>query len=693
MAHGRGRISEACRRGNIAVDGSLEIQMVSKIAGQKRGRGSRMNPTNKSRRWLNSLASVLVLLTVVGSGAWVLTDDDATAETIAYNPTSALPANVLFHLSYDGANASKNCRQLALAELWQEKQVQQFVSPIVNWANGMIDDMSKDLAEDIGMSIDDLATLGRSHTTMTLVGVEMAEKGPPMIDLIVTLDLGSNNEVLGRLQAAVDRLMKEEMHAEVKMLDLGGVVVRGCEVEGIDVMWTAMGSHLIIGTQVKTMAEVLTRMKAKTSTGGLMENASFAMARDKVAPGNDAVVFAYANVDGIVKTVEAAMPDEEEISNFISMFGIDQIRDYSYAINFEGRAVVDRIWVATPREKHGIMAATRSSNEPLKSLMLAPKDSFFYSATRIDLASLANDLLSVVKEIEPQAHEEVTGMMEELNSKLGFSILGDLLPNLGDEWAMWAGKAPYGSLIPEIIMTVQVKDKAKVAACVTNAKEKFGADALVRSFSFMGRELNYCDLGKIFARDQFGFGLKPCWMMDGDTMFVALAPQTLKNYVASQSNQRESLMKNADVGNAMAHFKRYNPNAANCSFSYFDIASFIVMAADTASPLLQSVNFPKEAMMGLEVDFNMFPTGDVFRRHLFGFSSASSVSDQGMSAVMHSPFGYMGMIMAIAVPVGAGTAFAASRESNASEWEDLEPVEIEEEPAEKQGEKKKEEIK
>lgn len=639
-----------------------------------------MNSTCNSRRWLRNLASIIVLLAVVGSGAWVLTDDETAAETAFYDPTSALPGDILLHVSYDGANAAKNCRQLALAELWEEKQVQAFVAPMVSFMNGAVDEISEEMAEDIGLSMDDLSALGRSRTTITLVSVTPPNNAPPVVDVVATLDLGSNDEVVNRIQAAVERLLTEEAQAEIKMLDLGGVVARGCEVDqGLDFMWTAMGSQLVMGTQVKTMTEVLTRMKAKSTAGGLLENAAFTASRNKVSPNKEPVVFVHANVNGLIELMKSIEPDAaEQVDGFVQAFGLDQIRDYSYGVNFEGRAIVDRIWAATPKGQSGMLDNINHADAPLASMAMAPKDSLYYQAGRLDLSGVLHELMAFLEKVEPQGHEELAGMMDELDKQLGFSLLGDLLPNLGDEWGMWMGKAPYGSMIPEIIITAGVKDRAKVEGCIAGAKEKFGDDAIVRTFKFMDRDLHYCDMGQIFSKGEIGFGLKPCWMLEGQNMIVALAPQTLKNYIASRTNQRETLMANQDVSDAMAHLKRFNADVANCGFSFIDIASLVTMLADTAAPIAQSINLPREAMQGMDMDMNLFPTGDVFRRHFFGFSSATTVTDAGMLVEMHSPFGYAGMVMGVAVPVGLGT-FMTQRGTSEIEvdWEELEPVELE----------------
>ena len=64
----------------------------------------------------------------------------------------------------------------------------------------------------------------------------------------------------------------------------------------------------------------------------------------------------------------------------------------------------------------------------------------------------------------------------------------------------------------------------------------------------MGRDLTYLDTGVIASGPNFGPGFKPCWLMDGDFMMMGLAPQTLKNFLAAQSAQRESFKDNADLG-------------------------------------------------------------------------------------------------------------------------------------------------
>ena len=260
---------------------------------------------------------------------------------------------------------------------------------------------------------------------------------------------------------------------------------------------------------------------------------------------------------------------------------------------------------------------------------------------------------------------------------------------------MWIGKAPFGGMIPEIVFAIEMKDKAKFEACIDKARQRFDGHAIVKSFDFMGRKLTYLDTGVVVNGPNFGPGMKPCWIMEGDFMMLSLAPQTLKNFLAAQNAQRESFRDNADINDALAHLKRFNPEGGQDALAYVDLGSVLTMLADTAGPILQSVHMPAEEL-GFEIDMNQYPTGDVFRRHLFGLSMTSTMSNEGMLAEIHSPMGYATTIGAIAA--GAGMFFAIADEEyfdgpsddwdDDSGWEEVEPVEEVEPAEEHEGEDK-----
>ncbi len=437
---------------------------------------------------------------------------------------------------------------------------------------------------------------------------------------------------------------------------------------------------------MKTMTEVLARMKSQSIAGGIFENRSFVQARSKVAPGNQAVALVYTDVYRILDIAESLMgEDSEEFNNVLEGLGLGQISDYSYAFSFEGRAVVDRIWMHTPEgATRGMVGITRSSSDPLASMQMAPEESFAFSACRMDAAQYARSLRQYAGAVDPRTTDEVEGFLKMLNEQLGFSVVDDLLPSLGDEWAMWMGKAPFGSLIPEIIISVGVKDEAKLKSCIAAAQKAHQDQSLVRSFKFMDRDLYYCDTGKIFSPGRFGFGMKPCWTIDGGNLILGLAPQVLKNYLTSQKSQRRTIADNREVREALAHLKQFNNNVANAGFGYVDLASAVNLLFNTAAPLLQSVNIPEDELMGMGIDLNLLPSGDVIRQHMFGFTVATSSEKTGMTVEMHSPFGYTGMILGIAVPVAVGVARVESQRSAAA-WDDIEPIpeELEEDPVDK----------
>ncbi|MCA9319536.1 MAG: hypothetical protein KDB53_02315, partial [Planctomycetes bacterium] len=185
---------------------------------------------------------------------------------------------------------------------------------------------------------------------------------------------------------------------------------------------------------------------------------------------------------------------------------------------------------------------------------------------------------------------------------------------------------------------------------------------------FMNRKIGYVDVGALIPqRDPVGFGLKPCWMVDGDFVIMALAPQTLKHYLAAQGSQRPGVATHPDYVEAMAHLRQTNGQAGRSSSVFFNLGDAIAFGIDTAAPIMQSMYFADD----MPLDMTQFPTTDVFRRHLFGLTALGSYTNTEMNSEIYSCTGYMPAIIGIGAGVGAATMMQA-RSSAAAEWEDWE---------------------
>ena len=122
------------------------------------------------------------------------------------------------------------------------------------------------------------------------------------------------------------------------------------------------------------------------------------------------------------------------------------------------------MWIGAPKGMGGIYGSFKHSKSALRSLQMAPKDSFVYYAMRMNVSEIVNSGLAMIDQMDPNASEEVDGMIAEMDENLGFSLLNDLLPSIGQEMSLWIGKAPFGGMIPEVVFAIEMKDPGLIVA-------------------------------------------------------------------------------------------------------------------------------------------------------------------------------------------------------------------------------------
>jgi hypothetical protein len=270
-----------------------------------------------------------------------------------------------------------------------------------------------------------------------------------------------------------------------------------------------------------------------------------------------------------------------------------------------------------------------------------------------------------------------------MTEQFGFSIIDDFVPTLGSEMGGWIAPSPYGGLIPELVLAIELDAADRFQEYLGTILQQTAGE-MISATEFMGRQINYVDTGAFMNEpDAFGVGIKPCWMINDGFLLLAAAPQTLKNMIASSRDGRPDMTANTDMGNALAALRQHNPQAGTDALTYIDMASVAMMLIDTAGPIAQSMHLPEE----VPVDMTQFPTSDVFQRHLFGLTGAAYYGQDGLLSEMVSPMGYLPVVAGLVAAAGAGLFLARSQSAEAAAAYDLEgsiavPEPIEEESEE-----------
>ena len=620
-----------------------------------------MNSTIRPQSLVKRVVTLGVLLCLISTGAYVLTADQPNVSAApVFQMEAALPADCLVHVSFAGADGCENANQLALAELMRDPQMERFLQPALEMAEMMGDEMMAEFEQKLGLSIEEVVGALSGGMTLTVIDVDMGDgSAPPMIDVVVTANLGGNEELVSKIAGLIDQGVREGMQMQPSALKIGGYEGFGVSIEGINVNWVIADNHLIVGTQVKTMADVAQRVKAGVTSGGLAESPAFAKAKSKVAPAGEPILLLYADVNSIMGLVDSLPIGEEvPVGAFVDILGLDALDSYAYGLSAEGRAFVDRFWVGAPNGMKGVYSGLKHNSNGLRTPMMAPENSLVFGALHFELDGVVDAVLNFIGEVEPRAKDEMAQGLEKIKEQFGFSITNDFLPTFGTEMAAWVAPSPYGGMIPELVIALELDAPDKFQEYLGAILQQTAGEMLSAT-EFMGQQINYVDTGAFMNEPEaFGIGIKPCWMVRDSFLLLAPTPQTLKNMVVSFTRGgRPNLTANTDMGNSLAGLRRFNAQTGTDGLTYIDLASVAMMLIDTAAPVVQSMHFPAE----VPLDMTQFPTSDVFQRHLFGLTGATSYGTDGMLSEMVSPTGYLPFVGAAMAGAGAALWVTESR--------------------------------
>ena len=221
-----------------------------------------MNPTHTSNSLVKRVVTLGVLLCLISTGAYVLTADQPEVSAApSFQMESALPEGCRLHLAFSGAKGCENANQLALAELMRDPQMERFLQPAMEMVEMMSEEMMGEFEENMGISPDEILAALQGGMTLTLVDVDMGDgSAPPMIDAVVTADLGGNEELTSKIAGLIDQGVRDGLEMQPAAVKIGGHEGFCISVEGFNFNWVIADQHLIIGTQVETMAAVAQRV-------------------------------------------------------------------------------------------------------------------------------------------------------------------------------------------------------------------------------------------------------------------------------------------------------------------------------------------------------------------------------------------------------------------------------------------------
>lgn len=244
--------------------------------------------------------------------------------------------------------------------------------------------------------------------------------------------------------------------------------------------------------------------------------------------------------------------------------------------------------------------------EPLTEadLKIVPQDAYWASVGNLDLRGLWEEGLRILEEVAPEHVATVQGALAMTIPILGFSLTDDLLPALGNTWALFDAPDHGGLLLTGTVLVADIADQQKfegllmrIVQIVTPFAEQEDVHLTVKKTQHGGHTIHYVLVGGVPSP------VAPAWgFVDGRWVF-GLFPQTVAAALrqADPKTRGESILDHPDVKAALP---KLPPKMQG--FGYWDAryaTRLLFPLTNAARTLAASLLGPR----GAEIDLALLP--------------------------------------------------------------------------------------
>jgi len=550
-----------------------------------------------------------------------------------------LPEDTLALISLTDLQASAGrFQETAMGRIWGEPEVQEFFAPIIEkirtqlgqaragGAQGGPQALAAGLLDVVPGQIA-IAALppqpGQQPPVPGVVVLVEAHEGIEQIQAILSLGVGVLQTKAGLAPGA------PFTHQGVEVNVLANPMVSVCHA--ID------GQRLIVTTAPAAMKQVLDGLRTP-SAASLAKGPVLATLSKKLGATREGVLL--INVEGLLKHYEPllmAMAPPQALQ-VIDALGVKEIRSLAIGMAFDGLGVREVVCIRAPEERRGITALLDMPVGPKELLKKVPADAIFCSATKLDFATQYSTLMGLIRDVQPDAYDEVMTQLGAVEQQLGFSIKDDVVDALGDEAVLYYRFPTELAILAKTAKSDalrKVLDIGLTAAAAASPprwrREQDGVEALsVEVLSFMDHEIHYAPI------QADATVLWPAYTIVNDVCVVALAPQTVKSVIARLESTG---------GGSIVHVAKYKEATGKVSPEHVSIEFVDATAALEAVYSVGSIAFQwgsdtrnmRKMRQDTGVDWGKLPSKEAIARHLFPWISCYTVDADGFWIESYAP--------------------------------------------------------
>lgn len=585
-----------------------------------------------------------------------------------------LPKDTLLAMSAPDLSMSMaEFRQMPLAKMWGEEDVQTFFADIMAMAKEQIDEgmkQAKEMHEAGALPIDPAELMklriNGGAFAMTHMGMSEGDWGPvPKFGMVLHLDFGQSAQTwnmliqmgLGMLGAqAGDEIVRTDSKiGEIPMIQIAPAEARGVEM-ALNIAMVPNG--ILIGTLADDVKGIVQAMNAKTPV--LSASPGFAAATKTLDTQGAEMQFFMApdpmvdfGMDALAMAVEQGgldMVDMDGVKRAMQAMGLTNLGTMAVASSY-----VDGKCVTKGFHAHGNGGTAANATVNTDFLKWVPKDAVSFSAGTMDVASVYDTLLKGLQAYDQDFANMALEHLAKIEGQLGFTIRGDLFGSLGDHYISWSMPMGTISSAPEVAILVKVNNQEKLVGALKNLTAL--SNGMVELEEGEKRGVKSYQLVVNFDPSQ-GMGINPFDMIqptfafkDG-YMVIGFSASDVKRVFKRMD--RDDDPKGDIRGNKEFMAVAGTIPQGVSSMSFTDWKANFESMYQLATGVLAFIPMPED----IPIDMSLLPDSETLTQHLFASVSYTKTDANGTSTVDVSPFGPE-TLLAVGALVGVGVGVAA----------------------------------
>jgi hypothetical protein len=428
----------------------------------------------------------------------------AAAPRAGFRLEERLPAGTLLFAEVPSAAAFRDgFKKTPFAKLFDDPEVRAFAGDALDAAIRQLAAAGADFQKATGVSVDRVWEIPSGQVAFALPAAPAQDDPAP--GLLLTADCAGKRDTLLKLVAFARENDKKAQSYKIGDVD----VLQGALASEVPWHLAVFGDVLAVATT----RGALERLAGPAPGATLATSPVFKKARES-AGVKDA--FIYADVAGLMREIHAQLGEQERKA--FAALGLDGFTIATGGLSFEAGRVIERIQIGTKPERRGL-AKFLSLKGAARGFEAAPADALHFVSLSIDLAELYDTILDVLTQAEPPAALRLKDEIADLERRAGVTLKGDLFPAFGPAVSAYAA-LPADGLLPEAVTTFQIRDAARLDACLTSALRNIPAK--LGSIDYKGKKIEYFLFDGPSGFDPARLMLSNLyWMRDGDRLHVS----------------------------------------------------------------------------------------------------------------------------------------------------------------------------